>query len=220
MQIKDTIPFVDNTTALPQSADPHQEQQDISITMPNRQKMHIGNIYIPPSSSCSDGHKSLIAHIHSNNKMSLIVLDINAHHFRWDTNTNEYERGKPLADQFNTAGYTIHNENEAARLPTNSRSPTNNNRLASNYIAQLSHLSVSMSLASDHLPIAITINAEQSAIVGPRRTYVDFKKADWSRYAETCNEYLVEAGKTGTVELVEKTFRKVLNKASTLFNRT
>ena len=36
MLVKDTIHFVDNTAALPQSADPHLEQQSISITMPNR----------------------------------------------------------------------------------------------------------------------------------------------------------------------------------------
>ena len=35
MLIKDTIPFVDNNAALPQSNDPYQEQQGISITMPN-----------------------------------------------------------------------------------------------------------------------------------------------------------------------------------------
>ena len=34
MLIKDTIPLVDNTAALPQSADPHLEQQGISIAMP------------------------------------------------------------------------------------------------------------------------------------------------------------------------------------------
>ena len=39
MLVKDTIPFVDNTAALPQSADPHLEQQGISITMPNRQQL-------------------------------------------------------------------------------------------------------------------------------------------------------------------------------------
>ena len=48
MLIKDTIPFVDNTAALPQSADPHLEQQGILITMPNRQQLHI---HIPPRSS-------------------------------------------------------------------------------------------------------------------------------------------------------------------------
>ena len=37
MLIKDTILFVDNTAALPQSADPHLEQRGISIAMPNRQ---------------------------------------------------------------------------------------------------------------------------------------------------------------------------------------
>ena len=35
MLVKDTIPFVDNTAAHPQSSDPHMEQQSILITMPN-----------------------------------------------------------------------------------------------------------------------------------------------------------------------------------------
>ena len=39
-----------------------------------------------------------IAHLHSNNEMSLIVGDINAHHPRWDANTNEDESGEQLAD--------------------------------------------------------------------------------------------------------------------------
>ena len=48
MLIKDTIHFVENTAALPQSADPHLEQQGISIAMPNHKQLHI---YIPPGSS-------------------------------------------------------------------------------------------------------------------------------------------------------------------------
>ena len=51
MLIKDTILFVDNTVALQQSADLLLEQHGISITMPNRQQLHIHNIYITPRSS-------------------------------------------------------------------------------------------------------------------------------------------------------------------------
>ena len=59
MLIKDPIPFVDNMAALPQSADPHLEQQCISIMMPYRQQLHILiYIYILPRSSCSAGHHS------------------------------------------------------------------------------------------------------------------------------------------------------------------
>ena len=58
MLIKDTIPFVDNTAALPQSGYPHPEQQGISISLPNRQQMHIHNIYISPRSSCSAGQNT------------------------------------------------------------------------------------------------------------------------------------------------------------------
>ena len=81
MLIKDTIPFVENTAALLQSADPHLEQHGISITMPYRQQLHIHNIYIPPPISCSAGQKVSIAHLFYNIEMSLIVGDIDAYHF-------------------------------------------------------------------------------------------------------------------------------------------
>ena len=109
MQIKDTIPFVYNTAALPQSADPHLEPQGISITMPSRQQLHIYNIYIPPRSSCSAGHNASIAHLMCNNEMSLIIGYINAQYSRWDTNTNEEQRGEQLADEIDAADYTIVN---------------------------------------------------------------------------------------------------------------
>ena len=150
MRIKDTIPFVNNTVALPQSADPHLDQQGILITMPNCQQLHIHNIYIPPRSSCSAGHNASIAHLLCNNKMLLIVGDINAHHSRWDTNTNEDERGEQLADKIDVADYTILYENEATRLPTNNRPTSPDISLASNDIALLSDWSVYTSLASDH----------------------------------------------------------------------
>ena len=169
MLIRDTISFVDNTAALPQSADPHLVQQGISITMPNRNQLHILSIYIPPRSSCSAGHNASIAHLLCNNEMSLIVGDINAHHSRLDTNTNEDERGEQLADEIDADDYTIPNENEATRLPTNGRTTSPDVSLASNDIALQSDWPVSTSLACDHLLILIVINSELSTIDGPRR---------------------------------------------------
>ena len=184
--------------------------------MPNRQQLHIHNIHILPRSSCSAGHNTSIAHLLCNNEMSLFVGDINAHRSRWDANTNEDERAKQLADEIEAADYTILNENEATRLPTNGRSNPPDISLANNDIALLSDWSVSTSLASD-LPILISINSELSTIDVPRRTYINFKKADWARYAEAFDKFLAEAGETRTVEQAEKTFRKAVNKASGLF---
>ena len=217
MLIKDSIPFVDNTAALPQSADPHLQQQGITFTMPNRQKFHIHDIYIQPRSSCSAGHNASIAHLLSNNEMSLIVWYVNAHHSRWDIKTNEDERGEQLADDIDAADYTILNKNEATRLPTNCLSTTPDICLASNNIALLSDWSVSSSLASDYLPIVINIKSELSTIIGPWRTYIKFKKVDWARYAEVCDKNIAVAGGTRTVEQAKKTFRKAVNKASGLF---
>ena len=187
---EETIPFIDNTVALPQSANPHLEQHGISVTMPNRQQLHIHNIYIPPRSCCSTGHNASIAYLLSNSKMSLIVRDINAHHSRWDMNTNEDEIGEQLADEFDTADYTIHSENEATQLLTNGRSTSPDISLASDDIALLSDRSVSTSLARDLMSILNTMNSELSTIDGPPRTYINFEKADWARYAEACDECL------------------------------
>ena len=185
--------------------------------MPNHQQLHIHNIYIPPRSSCSAGHNISIAHLLSNNEMSLIVGDTNVHHSRWDTNTNKDERDQQLADEIDAADYTILNNNEATRLPTNGRSTLPDISLAANDIRLPSDWSVSTSLASDHLRIIITIISELYTIDGPLRTYINFKKADWARYAEACDKYLAETKKTRTVEQAEKTSKKAVNKASGLF---
>ena len=164
MQIKDEINIVDNTAALPQSADPRLEQQGISIAMPKRKQLYIHNIYIPPHSSCSAGDNTSISHLRSNSEMSLFVGVINAHHSRWDTNTNEEERGEKLADEFVAVDDAILYENEATRLPTYGLSTSPDISLASNDFALLSEWSVSKSLASDHLPILI--NYDLFTIVG------------------------------------------------------
>ena len=129
----------------------------------------------------------------------------------------EDERGEQLADEIDAADYTILSVNEATRLPTNGRSTSPDISLASNDIALLSEWSVSTSLSSDHLPILISINNELSTVDGPRRTYINFKKADWARYAEACDKYLAESGETRSIEQAENTFRKAVNKASRLF---
>ena len=211
MLYKETNHSVDISASLPQSADPHLEQPGISITMPNRQIQHIHNIYIPPCSSRSAGHIASIAHLICNNEMSLIVVDLNAHFSRLDTNTNEDDRGEQLAV------YTILSLNEATRLSTNGRSTASDISLASNDIALLSDMSVSTSLASDQSPILITIKTELSTIDEPRRIYINFKKADWARYAVFCDKYLAETGEKRTVEQAEKTFWKAVNKATGLF---
>ena len=120
--------------------------------------------------------------------MSLIVEDINAHHSILDANQNQDEGGEQLADD--AADYTIPNENEATRLPTNGRSTSLDVSMASNDITILSDWSVSTSMTSDHLPIPITINSGLSMNDVSRRTYINFKKANWASYAEACDEYL------------------------------
>ena len=183
MLFKETILFVDNTAVHPPSADPHLEQQGTSITMPNRQQLHIHNTFIPPHRSLSAGHNESIAHLLCNIEMLLVVEDTNAHHSRWDTNTNEDERGEQLAGKIDAADHMNINENTATRQPTNLRYRSPDICMASNDIALLSHLELSTSQASYHLPVLITIKSELSTIDGPRRCHIYMKKADLARNA-------------------------------------
>ena len=101
--------------------------------------------------------------------------------------------------------------------PKNGRSTLPDISLASIDIALLSDWSNSTSLASDHLPICITINSELSPIDGHLRTYINFTKADWAPYAEACDKYHAEACETKTAEQAEKISRKAVNNVSGLF---
>ena len=150
MLTRDTTPFVDKTVAHPHSADPHLEQQGISVTMPNRHQLHIHNIYIPPRSSCSASHNASIAHALSNNDVSLIVGDVISHNSRWDSNKNKDERGEQLV----------------VEIDANGRSTSPDISLASIDIALPSDWLVPTSLASDHLSIIITINSKLSHLMG------------------------------------------------------
>ena len=94
---------------------------------------------------------------------------------------------RPIVDK------TILSDNEPTRLPTNCPYASPDISLASNDIALLADWSVSISLASDHLLVPITINSELSPIDGPLRTHVNFKNADWARHAETCDKYTHKA---------------------------
>ena len=92
MLIKDTIPFIDNTFALPQSTDPHLEQQDISSTMPNLHQLHIHNNYILPRSSISAGHNARSCTSSATMKYRLllgILIRINPDGIRTQTKTKE-----------------------------------------------------------------------------------------------------------------------------------
>ena len=56
-----------------------------------------------------------------------------------------------------------------------------------------------------------------TTINGLRRTYTNFKKADWARDAETCAKYFAGSNRARTVEQAEKTFWKEVNKVSCIF---
>ena len=182
MLVKDTIPFVDNTTALPQSADLHLEQQcaianNCTFTTSTFRHVAVSALVTTPRSSTSSVKTKcrLLLGI----LMCIIPDGIPTH--------TKDERCEQIAGEIDIADCTILSWNEATRLPTNGLSTSPEISLACSDITLLSVWSVYTTLANDQLPILITINSELSTIYGPRRTYINFKKADWTCHTVACD---------------------------------
>ena len=141
--------------------------------------------------------------------MLLIVGDINAHHFRWDTNTNEDERGEQLTNKINAADYAILNENEATLLPTNG--------LTSAWPPMTSHY-YQTGKSPAHWPAIIypssspsTPNCTQLIGLGePTSTSRKQTGHVMLKHSDTNNKYLAEADKTRTVKQAENAYRKAV----------
>ena len=115
--------------SLPESlSDPHLEELSTKAE-PGNTKLIISNVYIPPASSCSNGHNSSIEH-HLTTPNTLILCDFNAHHpssYSRSTDT----RGRKMADSINRSDYGILNWDSPARVPPNVESSSPDVSLAS-----------------------------------------------------------------------------------------
>ena len=97
-------------------SDPHQEELSIKSELGNT-KLIISNVYIPPTSSCSNGYQSSIEHLLMSPD-TLILRDPNAHHLSWYSRLTA-TRGRKMADSINGSDYDILNCDSPTRVPPN-----------------------------------------------------------------------------------------------------
>ena len=74
--------------------------------------------------------------------------------------------------------------------------------------------SAECTLSSDHLPLLITLSSAIKKVRSEKRTYINFKKADWVGFENLTEELFATAPSTNNVHKDEKTFRSILTKAS------
>ena len=211
--IHDTVPFYKDKNPPNLSKDPHIEE--LTITIPGKSSsLQIRNIYIPPSSSCTQNYSPSLQYINENlSDTALILGDFNAHHASWHTEANEDTRGRNLSEALDNLQLGILNEDQPTRIQNNT-STAPDISIASLRLLPTSQWKIKPALSSDHLPILITISTLVKKIKAPKRTYINFIKADWDKFTEYTEEEFGKIAMTDNVCTAEKTFRKILNKAA------
>ena len=170
------------------------------------------NIYVPPSSSCSNGYNpSLTPYFPATD--SIILGDFNAHDSLWNSALQD-ARGASFADEIGDSNFAPLNNDVPTRVPTNGQSSSPDFSLASLALLPYTNWEVKTELGSDHLPILITMETEIKTIKSENKTYMNFKKANWEYFKDKTEEKFATIPPPTDVYKGEKTFRKILNKVS------
>ena len=187
--------------------DDHLEIQAIQVN-----NLRIINAYLPPGSSCATGYNPSITPLLTNVD-SLIMGDFNAHDSLWSSTISD-TRGSTLAAEINNSTYGVLNNDNQTRLPGNNQQPTSPDiTLASMPILPYASWEVKTTFGSDHLPILISLDTDIKPQLSENKTYVNFKKANWTNfYVETERDFRLLQPPTD-VYSAEKTFRRIINNA-------
>ena len=188
-------------------ADDHLEYLAIKVD-----NLTLINIYIPPSSSCSAGYMPTLAPYLNGNE-TLLLGDINAHDSLWHSTMLD-TRGSNLADEIGIANMGVLNEEVPTRLPTNGQPSSPDLSLASLDIMPYTSWQAQTSMGSDHLPIIITLQSEIKETVSDKRTFTNFKKADWDNFEKMTEKEFADLPTPLNIYEGEKMFRSILNKAA------
>ena len=186
--------------------------ENLSVKVGN---ITISNIYIPPVSSCPTGYSPSITPLLQTTE-SLVLGDFNAHDTLWHSNINDI-RGSKFAEEINHSNLGVLNEENPTRLPTNGQPTSPDISLAS--ISLLPHIKqweAKKNLGSDHLPIIITLASTLTPAKSIKRTYVNFKKADWEEFTSITEEKFSGLPIPTNIFKAEKKFRSIIAKAAKL----
>ena len=192
--------------------DPHLET--LTINIPGKDgDLKIRNIYIPPQSSCQPGYVPPIDKIFDNLEGNAMILgDVNAHHELWHSEANTDARGNQLADTIADKPFGILNEDQPTRI-FNGTSTAPDISIASNSLLASSTWKTEVKMSSDHLPILINITADMKKRKSQDKLYINFAKANWSKFTEATEKALSNA-RNINVHKDEKFLRKTIINAA------
>lgn len=212
--------IIDNTVQYrsippdPNVRDLYLEHQGIAVRS-GAAEIELYNVYIPPVASCPTGYHPDISFL-LNGVNRMVMGDFNAHHELWHSNLGEDQRGIALAEQVDDSTFCTLNEDAPTRIVgrcTSSPDITISSAGLINYAIWRPIIS----LASDHLPIIITLDKPNDFIVSERRTYINQKKADWLAFKEFTNRKFSGLPIPTEVRSAERKFREIVNAAAARF---
>ena len=188
----------------------------------NQRPLNIFNIYIPPTSSCPPRFTPQLDPLFQTQGDTLILGDFNAHHPSWYSSTSDSSaasRGEAIHEALMDADLALLNSDLHTRLPTSGNPSSPDLSIATPHIALDSDWSPSTTGNSDHLPIIIQLGSAFSMECPdpPRRTYTNFRKANWDEFTAHTEERFAAMEPPISCSTGEYLFRQVLREASNLF---
>ena len=166
---------------LPDIQDPHIEYLAIKIM-----NITIVNIYIPPTSSCTQGYTPSITRFLPDSD-AVCLGDFNAHDTLWHSSLQD-ARGSLIAEEIGNSNLGVLNNEKPTRSPKQGQKTSPDISLASFSLLPVSEWDVHTTFSSDHLPITITISATIEKSFSERKTFINFNKAKWDEFKTLTEE--------------------------------
>ena len=220
--IREDTPYLPLDTDSLFTSDTTTEHLGIYVTIENT-KIAIVNLYIPPATSCPQGHSPHLTSLFERDFGcdTLVVGDFNAHHHAWHSPSSDdraLARGELVIEATESSSLCLLNTNSPTRLPTRGSPSSPDLSFCSAHLALSAMWQPTTRLNSDHLPILINLHDfDSTSSELPSRLYSNFKKADWDAFEEYVELKLALMPEPGSCSQGEKILRAVLSEASNLY---
>ena len=211
--VKNDIPF--STVNIPNTIQQEAtELQLIKIHLSNKKLLHLANLYIAPRDSSNPHHHQMDTLIQDCftflfSKPNLIITaDINAHHTMWHSPITDH-RGTIIAYILENSTQAVLNGEAPTRIPTDrGQQPTSPDITT----AISRHITWKTELAnSDHQAIIINMNTKSNfRLQQNRRTYTNYRKADWIKFKEEIESSLQDIAPPNNIHLANKTITDLI----------
>ena len=164
----------------------------VDVHINNTIHITIANVYIHPRDSTSTHYKTLdtgrqhcIQYI-TNIPQSVLNGDMNAQSTLRHLYTDDHRR-QLIADVISNLDHITQNPNTPTRVPNTTLQQTSSPDITTvfNTVYNRTSWTTQHALSSDHLPIITTINIRHDyKLQQNRRTFTNYKKADWTQFTE------------------------------------